>query len=147
MFMIDLGVESHYSLLGVSPDATAAEIRQARDGLVHRLRERQRREPTRRQELTERQRLINSVGEELVRPAKRAQYDKEHEHLRFFAVRPAAAAMFTDPRDRIDVLHRVISAHLRAAGVSIRPLSDLDRADFTADVTPNELLDELIGQR
>jgi curved DNA-binding protein CbpA len=146
MFMIDLGSPSHYSQLGVTPDATAAEIRQARDMLIRQLRERQRREPTRRQELVERQRLINNIGEDLARPAKRAQYDKENEHLRFFTVRTAAAAMFTDRRDRIDVLHRVVSAHLRAAGVPVRPLSDLDRADFTADVTPNNLLDELIGQ-
>jgi curved DNA-binding protein CbpA len=146
MFMIDLGVDSHYSLLGVSPDATAAQIRQARDSLIRELRERQRREPARREELTERQRLINNVGEELARPAKRAQYDKDHEHLRFFTIRSATAPMFTDPQDRIDVLHRVISAHLRRAGVHIRPLSDLDRGDFTADVTPNSLLDELIGQ-
>ncbi len=146
MFMIDLGVESHYSLLGVSPDATAAEIRQARDNLVHQLKLRRRREPTRKQELVERETLINSIGEELARPAKRARYDKDHEHLRFFTIRSAAAAMFTDPRDRIDVLHRVISAHLRAAGVSVRPLSDLDRVDFTTDVAPNTLLDELIGQ-
>ena len=146
MFMVDLGIDSHYALLGVSPDATAAEVRQARDSLIRQLRERQRREPTRRQELTERQRLINNVGEELARPAKRAQYDKDNEHLRFFTIRTAAAAMFTDPPDRIDVLHRVISAHLRAAGVAVRPLSDLDRSDFTADVTPNTVLDELIGQ-
>ena len=144
--MIDLGVESHYSLLGVSPDATAAEIRKARDTLIRELRERQRREPTRRQELTERQRLINNVGEELARPAKRAKYDKDHEHLRFFTVRSAAAPMFTDPVDRIDVLHRVISAHLHAAGVRVRPLSDLDRSDFTADLTQNSLLDELMGR-
>jgi curved DNA-binding protein CbpA len=145
MFMIDLGAESHYSVLGVSPNATAAEIRTARDSLVHALRERQRREPTRRHELTERMRLINNVGDELARPAKRAKYDRDHEHLRFFTIRPASAAMFTDVPDRIDVLHRVISAHLRAAGIRVRPLSDLDRTDFTADLTPNPLLDELIG--
>lgn len=146
MFMIDLGVESHYSRLGISPDATAAEVRQARDNLIRELRERQRREPARRKELAEREREINNVGNELARPAKRAEYDKEHEHLRFFTVRSAAAPMFADPQDRIDVLHRVIAARLRDAGVRIRPLSDLDRGDFTADLTPNDLLDELIGQ-
>jgi curved DNA-binding protein CbpA len=146
MFMIDLGVESHYSRLGISPDATAAEIRQARDGLVRQLKEQLRREPGRKDELTKRQEEINNLGTELARPAKRAQYDKEHEHLRFFTVRSAAAPMFADPQDRIDVLHRVISARLRAQGVRIRPLSDLDRGDFTADLTPNDLLDELIGQ-
>lgn len=144
--MIDLGIDSYYSLLGVSPDATAAEIRMARDNLIRELRERQRREPTRRQELTERQRMINNVGEELARPAKRAQYDKDHEHLRFFTIRTASVPMFTDPEDRIDVLHRVIIEQLRTTGVHVRPLSDLDRDDFTADVTRNDLLDDLIGR-
>jgi curved DNA-binding protein CbpA len=146
MFIVDLGVESHYSLLGVSPDANVKEIREARDGLIGDLRLRQRREPARHEELVERQRLINNAGDVLVRPAKRETYDRENAHLRFFTVRTAAAPMFTEPADRIDVLHRVISQRLRAAGVEIRPLSDLDRSDFTADVTPNSLLDELIGQ-
>jgi len=145
MFMIDLGAESYYSLLGVTPNATAAEIRQARDGLVRELRERQRREPTKRKELEERQKVVNTAGEELARPANRAQYDQDNAHLRFFTVRNAAAPLFADPADRIDVLHRAISAHLNSAGVGIRPLSDLDRTDFTADQTPNPLLDERLG--
>jgi curved DNA-binding protein CbpA len=146
MFMIDLGAESHYARLGVSPDASAAQIRQARDRLIRELKEQQRREPARRDELIKRQEEINNLGDELARPAKRAQYDKDHEHLRFFTIRAAAVPMFVDPQDRIDVLHRVISARLRAAGVPIRPLSDLDRTDFAADATANDLLDELIGQ-
>ncbi|MEU7481146.1 DnaJ domain-containing protein [Lentzea sp. NPDC042327] len=146
MFMIDLGGDSHYSRLGVSPDASAEEIRQARDRLIRELRERVRREPGRKDELTERQQQINGVADVLVRPAKRQQYDRGHEHLRFFTIRSAAAPVFTSQADRIDVLHRVISAHLRAAGVELRPLSDVDRSDFAADVTPNTLLDDLIGQ-
>ncbi|RJQ75391.1 hypothetical protein D5S17_21105 [Pseudonocardiaceae bacterium YIM PH 21723] len=146
MFMIDLGVESHYSRLGVSPNATGAQIRQARDDLIRRLREQQRREPARRAELREREREINNLGGVLAAPARRAQYDKDHEHLRFFTVRSAAAPMFDEAQDRIDVLHRVISAHLRDKGVCLRPLSDLDRDDFSADSTPNDLLDDLIGQ-
>src|SRR5205807_1866558 len=97
-------------------------------------------------ELAKRQEEINNIGAEVIPPAKRARYDKEHEHLRLFTVRSAAAPMFVDPLDRIDVLHRVIDGRLRAAGVPIRPLSDLDRGDFTADLSPNDLLDELIGQ-
>jgi curved DNA-binding protein CbpA len=146
MFMIDLGVESHYSVLGVSPDATPEQIRRARDRMIKELKDRRKREPTRRQEIDQRQTQINSIGGVLASPPKRAQYDKDHEHLRFFTIRSATAPMFTDPQDRIDVLHRVISAHLRESDVGIRPLSDLDRTDFTADVTPNTLLDELIGQ-
>lgn len=144
--MIDLGVDSHYALLGVEPDATPAQIRQARDSLTNELKKRVRQEPSRKAELVARQELLNKAGNELLRQGKREQYDMHHEHLRFFTVRSATAGMFANPQDRIDVLHRVISAHLRAAGVHIRPLSDLDRADFTADLTPNSLLDELIGQ-
>ncbi|MGW6929860.1 J domain-containing protein [Lentzea sp. NPDC054927] len=146
MFMIDLAGDSLYSRLGVSPDASAEEIRQARDRLIRELREQVRREPGRKAELTERQQQINSDADVLVRPVKREQYDKEHEHLRFFTIRSAAAPMFTSTPDRIDVLHRAISAHLLGQGVRVRPLSDVDRSDFTSDVTPNTLLDELIGQ-
>lgn len=146
MFMIDLGAESYYSLLGVTPNATAAQIRHARDGLIRELRERQRREPTRRGELDERQKAVNAAGEELARPARRTQYDQENAHLRFFTVRTAAAPMFTEPADRTDVIHRAIRDHLRAQGVAIADLSDVDRTDFTADHSPNSLLDELLTQ-
>jgi curved DNA-binding protein CbpA len=146
MFMIDLGAESYYSLLNISPTATTAEIRQARDSIVKELRERQRREPTNRAELEERQKAVNAAGEELVRPAKRAKYDQENAHLRFFTLRNAATPLFTDPGHRIDVLHRAIRAHLRGAGVALRPLSDVDKTDFATDETPNELLDELLAR-
>jgi curved DNA-binding protein CbpA len=147
MFMVDLGGDSHYALLGVSPTATAGEIRRARDRLVQQLREQQRREPTRSPELVRRQKAVNAAGEELARPANRAAYDQANAHLRFFTVRDAAAPMFVDVAARIDVLHRAIAAHLRAAGAPLPPLSDLDRSDFRADQTPNPLLDELLGKR
>jgi curved DNA-binding protein CbpA len=143
--MIDLGAESFYTVLGVAPTATAAEIRQARDTLVRELRERQRREPTRRAELEARQKVVNTAGEELARPAKRALYDRDNAHLRFFTVRDAAAGIFTDRADRVEVLYTAISDHLRARGVTLRPRSDLDRDDFTADMTPNSVLDGPIG--
>ncbi|ANZ41013.1 hypothetical protein BBK82_38575 [Lentzea guizhouensis] len=146
MFMIDLGADSYYSLLGVTPNATAAQIRQARDGLIRELRERQRREPTRRTELDERQRVVNAAGEQLARPARRAQYDQDNAHLRFFTVRTAAAPMFTEPADRTAVLHRMLRDHFAARGTGLPPLSDLDRTDFSADHSPNRLLDELLAQ-
>ena len=146
MFMIDPGAESYYSLLAVAPDATAAEIREARDRLIHELRTRQRREPTRRGELEERQKEVNAVGEVLVRPARRTRYDEKNAHLRFFTVRPAAAPLFTEQADRVAVLHRVLREHLTAQGVALPPLSDLDRTDFTADHSPHRLLDELLAE-
>ncbi|KOV86716.1 DnaJ domain-containing protein [Nocardia sp. NRRL S-836] len=146
MFMIDPGARSYYSLLGVAPDATAAEIRQARFRLIHELRARQRREPTRRGELEEQQKVVNSTSEVLARPARRAEYDRDNAHLRFFTVRRAAAPMFTEPADRVAVLHRVLREHLAAQGVELPPLSDVDRTDFTADHSPNLLLDALLAQ-
>jgi curved DNA-binding protein CbpA len=141
VFMVDLQSDSYYVLLGVEPNATAAEIRQARDRQVWELRERQRREPINRRELIERQKTVNAAGEELARPAKREKYDKEHAHLRFFTVRNAAAPMFIDKGDRLYVLRRALAAHLAAAGTPLRQLSDLDRVDFSGDLTYNPLLD------
>lgn len=139
--MIRLDIDSHYALLGVSPSATPAEIRAARDRMVREFRERQQREPDRRAELENRQKVVNNAGEELVRPARREQYDRANAHLRFFAVRDAAVPLFRTPTDSVDVLHRTICAHLAGTGVTIAPLSDLDRTDFSADHEPDPLLD------
>jgi curved DNA-binding protein CbpA len=144
MFMVDLGADSHYTLLGVAPTAAAGEIRTARDRLVQELRERLRREPAHRGELEARLKTVNAAGGILASPAKRTEYDQQNAHLRFLTVRNAAADMFVDPGHRVDVLHRAISAHLAAVGVPLRPLSDLDRADFLADAAPNQLLDQLL---
>ncbi|CRK59395.1 hypothetical protein [Alloactinosynnema sp. L-07] len=141
MFMIELGAESFYTVLGVEPTATAAEIREARDALIRDLREQLRREPARRTELEERQRAVNTAGEELARPAKRAEYDAANAHLRFFTVRDAAAGLFNDRADRVEVLHTAIATHLRLAGVQVTPRSDLDRQDFDSDLTPDPRLD------
>jgi hypothetical protein len=143
MFIVELDADSHYSLLGVSPDATFAEIREARDREVHQLRKRQRAEPTNRDEMVERQMQINAAGEVLARPAEREKYDREHPHVRFFTVRAAAAPMFVEPGDRIDVLHRSIVEHLDRCGTPLPPRSDLDRVDFSEDLTPYPLLDGL----
>lgn len=141
VFMVRLGVDSHYALLGVAPGATPAEIRAARDRVVREFRERQRREPDRRAELEERQKEVNNAGEELVRPARREQYDRANAHLRFFTVRDAAVPLFRSSADSVDVVHRAICAHLAAAGVAVTPLSDLDRTDFSADHEFDPLLD------
>jgi curved DNA-binding protein CbpA len=146
MFMIDLNADSHYALLGVAPDADAEEIRAARDRLGKEIKERLRREPTNRDELEKRLTTVNAAGDVLASRTERAKYDQQRPHLRFFTPRRSAAAMFTGADHRVDVLYRAISAHLAAAGVPLRPLSDLDRADFGADAAPNQLLDSLLGE-
>jgi len=141
MFMVDLTGESNYAVLGVDPNAGAAEIREARDRLVRRLRDRERREPGRRQELVDQQKRVNAAADRLVRPAQREAYDRDNPHLRFLTPRRAAAPVFLDRQARLDVLQRAVAAHLAAAGAPLRHTPDLDQPDATADWTPNPLLD------
>lgn len=142
MFMVDLTVDSYYSLLGVKPDALPAEVRDARDRKVEDLRLRQLREPGNRDTYLAEQARINQAAEELARPARREQYDRANPHLRFFTVRAAVAPMFVSVPDRVVALRAAIRDHLDAAGAPLPPASDLDRQDFTADFTRHPLLDE-----
>lgn len=148
MFMIDLSTPSHYALLGVAPTASAAEIRKARDDKILALRQQKRQEPDpdRKAELGEREQEINAAAEILARPVRREEYDKEHPDLRLFTVRSAAAPLFADPAHRAALLYQAVTGDLAARGVRVRPPSDLYRTDFSADRTPNHLLDDLIAQ-
>jgi curved DNA-binding protein CbpA len=141
MFMVELTVDSHYSVLGLKPDAQAAEIREARDRLVNVSRVKQLQEPGNREAHLAEQARINRAAEELARPARREQYDRDHPYLRFFTVRRVAAPMFTFLPDRVAALRAAIAAHLDAMGSPIAPASELDRRDFTADFTRSPLLD------
>jgi hypothetical protein len=141
MFMVEIDADSHYSRLGVDPDAPFADIREARDRLVAELRAQRRLEPSNRDELDARERSIIAAGEELARPARREQYDRQNPHLRFFTVRTAAAPMFVSLADRLVALRAAVHAHLEAAGEHLPPPTELDRHDFTADFSPHPLLD------
>jgi hypothetical protein len=142
MFRIQIDTDSHYAVLGVPPDATPEQITRARDRQVHTLRVRQRNEPVNRDELVELQRALNAAGEELARPARRREYDAANPHLRYFTVRIAAAPMFVTPVDLMVALRAAVAAHLDEAGAPVPPASDLERADFTGDLTWNALLDD-----
>ncbi len=145
MFMIDLGMQSYYSLLGVSPAASAGEIREARDRKIKELRERQRiAQGPEEEKLKDRQKEINAAGETLARPKNREEYDRQNSHLKFFSVRVAAAPLFVEKADRIHVLHRAIREFLAAKSIDLPPLSDIEREDFSADETPIDLLDNLL---
>ncbi|MEN3362410.1 MAG: hypothetical protein V7637_6392 [Mycobacteriales bacterium] len=145
--MVDIGTDSYYAVLGIPPDATQAEIRKAHSRIGTELNLRQRNEPENRAEVVERRKYINGIVAELARPAKRAEYDRANADLRFLTVRDAAAPLFADRGHRVDVLRQAITAHLEAAGVPARPVSDLDRTDFRDDETPNALLDQLLRER
>ncbi|WP_328473295.1 J domain-containing protein [Actinoplanes sp. NBC_00393] len=142
MFRVELDTDSLYAVLGISPDATQEQINRARDTGVHELRLRQRNEPVNRDELIRLQKILNAAGEELARPARRREYDAANPHLRLFSVRTAAAPMFRDPVDQIVALRRAITRHLDEAGAPPPAASDLERRDFTADMTWHPLLDD-----
>jgi len=142
MFMVEIKADSLYSVLGVPPDAPPAEIREARDLLVEEVRKKKRLQPTNHDKLTEREKAINAAGEELARPAQREKYDRENQHLKFFTVRAAAAPMFTTPADLLAALRPAVAGHLESAGAPLGAPSDLDRVDFTDDLTWHPLLDD-----
>lgn len=144
MFMIDLGAESYYSMLGVAPDATSKDIRNAAERIVVEIRKQIRSDPGREKELNARETAVNTARGTLGGPKTREDYDRANAHLRFFTIRPAGAQMFLERDDRIHVLHRAVCEYLASQGVVVTPLSDLDRADFSADESPNRLLDELL---
>ena len=146
MFMIDLGAQSYYSVLGVNPGASFAAIRAARDQMIKELKERLRTAQTETEKrlLEERQKEINAAGEKLARPDQREAYDRDNAHLKFFTVRMVAAPMFTEKADAFFVLHRTIRDFLASKGVTIPPLSDIEAQGFESDETPVELLDALL---
>lgn len=149
MFMIDLDTPSHYKMLGISPTATRDEIQTARDGAGERFRvaSRETNDPEIKARLADEEQAVNSAGNALASPERRAEYDRENPDLRTLSVRSGAAPMFDEAAHRTEVLYRAIAEHLARRGARVSPPSDLYRTDFTADETPNHLLDELIAQR
>ena len=146
MFMIDLGTQSYYSAIDISPNASIAEIRIACDRAGKELAEKLRaaKSDDEREKINSRLKYINSVGETLKRPEKRKEYDRDHAHLRFFTVQVAAAPMFVNKVDRLYVMHRIVKDFLATKGVVLSPLSDVEREDFSDDESPVELLDNLL---
>ncbi len=146
MFMIDLNVPSLYKLLGVSPDADGKLIVKARGQLCGELQNKidATRDPVEKKRLNEELLKISSAGTTLGKPADREKYDAENAHLRFYQERLSAMLFFTSKADRLAVLLRAFRAHLAAREVALSPVNDLYRDDFSADETPNELLDRLL---
>ncbi len=148
MFMIDLDAESHYSILGVAPEASPVEIRRAKSRIVGDLerKRQQARTPDEQRKLQERMIRINAVGDLLTNPELRFLYDTKNAHLTFFIVRKAAALAMEDSEIRLRWMHRIIYAFLIEEGEHLEPFSDLERLDFTEDYTRNEFLERLLNR-
>jgi curved DNA-binding protein CbpA len=148
MFMIDLGAPSHYSVLGLAPDAGNKEIRIAQAkicGEVERQRQRAREDEKRR--LFDRLKNINRIGDELSNPARRKEYDALNAHLTFFLIRKAAAPMLEDRERRLRWVHQAVREFLLRKGEEVAPAGDLERTDFAEDYSPNRMLDDMLLTR
>lgn len=147
MFMIDLGAQSYYSMLDVSPAASPKEINSAWDRVGKELRHKQAQaSEEEKQRLEKRLQELNSIGNTLASLETREEYDRKNAHLKFFVLQVAAAPLFVEKADRLHVLHATLQRFLAVKGVTLPPLSDLDRTDFSEDETPNELLDNLLKE-
>jgi hypothetical protein len=146
MFMIDLGQPSHYSVLQVSPDAEVAEVRAGLTKVAGILARQllKARTPEEKKKIQNRQVEINRIGSELSNPRSRTAYDRANVHLTFFSVRKATAPVFEERELLLRWMHQSVRDFLLARQETIEPITDLERTDFSADFSANELLERLL---
>jgi curved DNA-binding protein CbpA len=144
--MIDLGAQSYYTVLGVSPDASQMEIGEALDRIGRDLDEAilRTQDKNEKERLEARHKEINAIGGVLSAPKKREDYNRANAHLKFFMVQSGAIAPFVDRAARLEWIHGAVRRYLAGCGVELQPLSDLEAIDFSADYSPNELLDSIM---
>jgi hypothetical protein len=164
-----IGDTARYAQLGVSPDALADEIREAkaeasvaldagRAALDRELKQLEAAAPAapapaaadadprchdlrRRLEDVERRKIrLNQIT--IDNPEARQQHDREHPPLGLLKIEDAARDAFVENRTAITLLRRELSRFLAARGEEVFHPSDLHRDNFTADMTPNPLLDD-----
>jgi hypothetical protein len=123
---------SHYTRLGVGPEATAEEIRAASARIEHRLKS----SGADAQELTE------AHAVDLESSTARAAHDDARPPLALMRLLPAWPPLFEDRATALFVLRRELETFLADQGEPVHHPSDLTRTDFTADFTPDPLLDE-----
>lgn len=147
IFMIDLKTQSYYSELGIGPEASIKEIRDSKAriaGELDRQRKMARLDSDERRTLEERMKKVNSIGDELSNPNKKQAYDAANSHLTFYVIRKASAPILDDRELRLRWVHKAVREFLVQRGETVMPLADLERSDFSADFTPNQLLDGIL---
>jgi hypothetical protein len=123
--------DSHYALLGIAPEATAAEVRAAVAGYVARLRAGGADEGA----------VARAHGLDLESGEARAAYDARHPPLPLMRLEPTWDPVFDDRATCLAALRREVESFLLAGGEAVHHPDDATRADFTADFTPTPLLD------
>jgi hypothetical protein len=159
MFDLPLLVDqtSLYAELGVSPEALADEIREAkaeasaaldaeRAALDRELRDLDSASARAR----EIQRAIEEIDRRKVRlnqitidnPDERQQYDREHPPFGLLKLDDASRDGFVESRTALTLVRRELSRFFAERNEDVFHPSDLHREDFTADITPHPLLDD-----
>jgi hypothetical protein len=120
-----------YERLGLGPEATADEIRAASSRLDQRLRRRGASEAE----------LADAHAIRLESTEDRMAHDVAHPPLVLLKLRPTWHPVLDDATIQLYVLRRELEAFLQERGEPVYRPSDLTRTDFTADHTPDPLLD------
>jgi hypothetical protein len=120
-----------YARLGLGPEATADEIRAASSRLDQRLRRRGASEAE----------LAVAHAIRLESADDRAAHDVAHPPLALLKLRPTGHPVLDRASVQFYVLRRELETFLQERGEPVYWPSDLTRTDFTADHTPDPLLD------
>lgn len=147
-YMIDLSTDSHYEFLGISPDASKKEIAAAADKLGNNLQKKAQQitNPDEKEKIRTQQNRLSRVKSTLSAPKKKAEYDLENVHLRYFLTRPTSVPLFHSNVDRLFVLHRVLRQFLAEKGVEIAALMDTEQTDFSDEYEDVQVLNELLNR-
>lgn len=122
---------THYTLLGIAPEATTAEIRAAAATHVARLKESGASEEA----------IAEANGLNLESNKFRAAYDAQHPPLPLMRLESTWDPVFDDRATCLAALRRELEAFLRDKGETVHHPDDTTRTDFTTDFTPTPLLD------
>jgi hypothetical protein len=158
MFELPLLVDhaSLYAELGVTPEASADEIREAkseasaaldaeRAALDRELRGLAETDGRAR----EIQRALGEIERRLVKlnqitidnPEERQRYDREHPPFGLLKLDDPSLDGFVESRTALTLVRRELSRFFAERNEDVFHPSDLHREDFTADITPHPLLD------
>jgi hypothetical protein len=122
---------THYSQLGVRPEATAEEIRAAAARYDARLKA----DGASKEEVAE----AHSVS--LENSTARAEHDVRFPPLSLMRLIPSWEPIFDDRAVGLTVLRREIEEFLADAGTAVHHPTDTTRSDFTGDFTYTPLID------
>lgn len=87
------------------------------------------------------QAIVDLSGGGLDEPGKRLEYDRAHPPLAILKLEECAETGFEDPLTCLFLLRATLASFFAARGEPVYHPSDLTRKDFSADFTPNALLD------